>query len=433
MSSKVIKLEIGTVYQKTKNGNYYFRYQIKGQRKAVSLKTKNRQKALNKAQALIPILKASSTEVISAHVQHAKGFVSKKQSLELQNAWEVYAEHPGRATPATIKEQTAYRTDFNEFVNFVGDNKLQINELTPEIADKFACHLRKLEISVHTHNRKIKRLARIFKVLKDYRDDDNPFSALSLRRKIREEQTHSVRRLSFSREQEAQLLAALEDDSKKVKNKAEIRVIYYLGLFSGQRLKDCALLPWNKVNLNRKRIWITQFKTGKEVSIPMAPQLFEVLKEAKEWKIDDYVCPNVAKQYKRLDKNGRNVGSKLINTDVLRVIKWLGLETSTAIPGRKRKVTVYGFHSLRHSFASHCAEAGVPKAVVISILGTNSEIVDKYYTHIGEEAQEKAINSLFGKGNTISDRERIEKVLSIIDALEDKNDAILEIEKTLRA
>ena len=102
----------------------------------------------------------------------------------------------------------------------------------------------------------------------------------------------------------------------------------------------------------------------------MAPQLFEVLKEAKEWKIDDYVCSNVAKQYKRFDKNGRNVGGKLINHDVLRVIKWLSLETSVAIPGRKRKVTVYGFHSLRHSFASHCAEAGVPKAVVISILGT---------------------------------------------------------------
>ena len=432
MSSKVVKLEIGTVYQKTKNGNYYFRYQIKGQRKAVSLKTKNRQKALNKAQALVPILKASSTEVISAHVQHAKGFVSKKKSLELQNAWEVYSEHPGRATPATVKEQTAYRTDFNEFVNFVGDEKLQINELTPELADKFAHHLRKLEISVHTHNRKIKHLARIFKVLKDYRDDDNPFSALSLRRKVREEQTHSVRRLSFTREQEAQLLAALEDDSKKVKNKAEIRMIYYLGLFSGQRLKDCALLRWDKVNLDRKRIWIKQFKTGKEVSIPMASQLFEVLKEAKEWKIDDYVCSNVAKQYKRFDKNGRNVGGKLINHDVLRVIKWLGLETSVAVPGRKRKMTVYGFHSLRHSFASHCAEAGVPKAVVISILGTNSEIVDKHYTHIGDEAQEKAINSLFGDGNTISDCERLEKALAIIDTWKDKPKQAVEIEKALR-
>jgi integrase len=433
MSGKVVKLEIGTVYQKTKNGNYYFRYQVKGQRKAVSLKTRNRQKALNKAQALLPILKASSTEVISAHVQHAKGFVSKKKSLELQNAWEVYAEHPGRATPATVKEQVAYRNDFNELVNFVGDKKLQINEVTPEIADKFACHLRKLEISVNTHNRKLKHLAKIFKVLKDYQDDDNPFSALSLRRKAREEQTNSVRRLSFTREQEAQLLAVLEDDSKKLKNKAEIRVIYYLGLFTGQRLKDCVLLCWDKVDLNRKRIWVKQFKTGKEVTIPMAPQLFEVLKEAKKWKIDNYVCPNVAEQYNRFDKNGRNIGGKIINDDLLRVIRWIGLETSVTAPGRKRKVTVYGFHSLRHSFASHCAEAGVPKAVVLSILGTNSEIVDKHYTHIGEEAQEKAINSLFGNGNVISDCERIEKALSIIDALEDKSNAMLEVEKALRA
>jgi integrase len=205
-----------------------------------------------------------------------------------------------------------------------------------------------------------------------------------------------------------------------------------LGLFTGQRLKDCALLRWDKVNLNRKRIWVKQFKTGKEVTIPMAPQLFEVLKEAKEWKIDDYVCPNVAVQYNQFDKNGRNIGGKIINDDLLRVIRWIGLETSVTAPGRKRKVTVYGFHSLRHSFASHCAEAGVPKAVVLSILGTNSEIVDKHYTHIGEEAQEKAIQSLFGNGNSVSDCERIEKALSIIDALEDKSNAMLEVEKALR-
>jgi integrase len=198
-------------------------------------------------------------------------------------------------------------------------------------------------------------------------------------------------------------------------------------------LKDCVLLCWDKVDLNRKRIWVKQFKTGKEVTIPMAPQLFEALKEAKKWEIDNYVCPNVAEQYNRFDKNGRNVGGKPINDDVLQVIRWIGLETSVTAPGRKRKVTVYGFHSLRHSFASHCAEAGVPKAVVLSILGTNSEIVDKHYTHIGEDAQERAINSLFGNGNVMSDCERIEKALSIIDALEDKSNAMLEVEKALRA
>ena len=34
-----IKLETGTVYQTSKGGNYYFRYQINGERKCVSLKT----------------------------------------------------------------------------------------------------------------------------------------------------------------------------------------------------------------------------------------------------------------------------------------------------------------------------------------------------------------------------------------------------------
>ncbi len=432
MSSKVVKLEIGTVYQKVKNGSYYFRYQINGQRKAVSLKTKNQKEAVKKAQDLIPIVKASSSEIISAHVKHAKGFASKQKKLKLLNAWEVYSNHPDRATPATVAEQIAYRTTFTEFINFLEDDSLQIKDITPEMTDKFAQYLRKSGIAVATHNRKIKRLTRIFKVLNNYRDSDNPFIAKSLRRKEREEQEHLVRRMSFTREQEMQLLEALEDDKNKVKNKAEIRVIYHLSMFTGQRLKDCVLLRWDKVDLNRKRIWVKQFKTGKEVSIPMAPKLFKVLTEAQEWKTDYYVCPKVAKRYNKLDKNGKNTGNNLVNIDVLRVIKWIGLEPSVKVPGRKKKVTVYGFHSLRHSFASHCAEAGVPKAVVLSILGTNSEIVDKHYTHIGEEAQEKAIQSLFGDGNNISDRERIEKALSIIDACKDKPEIVIEIEKALR-
>jgi len=185
-------------------------------------------------------------------------------------------------------------------------------------------------------------------------------------------------------------------------------------MFTGQRLKDCVLLRWDKVDLNRKRIWVKQFKTGKEVTIPMAPKLFEVLTEAQEWKTDHYVCPNVGKRYNTFNSEGKNVGNNLVNLDVLRVIKWIGLERSVVAPGRKKKVTVYGFHSLRHSFASHCAEAGVPKAVVLSILGANSEIVDKHYTHIGDEAQEKAIQSLFGNSNVEPERQELRELVDTL-------------------
>ena len=110
-----------------------------------------------------------------------------------------------------------------------------------------------------------------------------------------------------------------------------------------------------------------------------------MLREAKERRIDTYVCPKVAQRYKQTNHQGKCIGDGLVNIDVMRVIRWIGVETSVAVEGRKRKTTVLGFHSLRHSFASFCAEAGVPKAVVVSILGANSDIIDSFYTHVGED------------------------------------------------
>ena len=210
------------------------------------------------------------------------------------------------------------------------------------------------------------------------------------------------------------MLDVLADSTHKVKNKPEIRVIYHLGMFTGQRLKDCVLLQWHKVDLERRRIWVKQFKTGKEVTIPIADQLLTVLQEALAWKCDEYICPNCAARYKQKDASGKDVGCNKVGLDILRVIRWIGLEPSVEVPGRKKKATVYGFHSLRHSFASHCAEAGVPKAVLLSILGTDSDIADKYYVHIGEEAQMEAIAAV-ASITTKSDRQRIEEALKLLD------------------
>ena len=143
--------------------------------------------------------------------------------------------------------------------------------------------MRHQNIAVSTHNRKIKRIRRIFRVLREFWSGDNPFGSQTLLRKEREEREQDVHRLSFSREQEKQLRDVLADDKYKVLNKNEVRVVYYIGMFTGQRLKDCVLLRWSKVNLNINRIWVKQFKTGKEVTLPIAPELREVLLEAQSW------------------------------------------------------------------------------------------------------------------------------------------------------
>lgn len=431
MPAKSIKLEIGTVYQKQTNGNYYFRYQINGRRKAVSLKTKNKKEALAKAKELSLIASGKTIEVIAAHTKHARDLSKKKQSLPLSSAWDTYSKHPNRARP-TQQEHISYGYTFSEFLRFLQDPILSVDDITPKIAGDFSDYLRTTQISVSTHNRKVRRLKKIFEVLEEYRSSDNPFASKTLLRKSREDNESTIRRIAFTKEEEQKILTVLDDQSFRLINKQEIRVIFYIGMFTGQRLKDCTLLQWSNIDFNKRRIWVKQYKTGKEVSIPIAAELVSVLQQAKAWKKNNYVSPNVADRYNIIDKNGKNTGAGLVNLDVLRVIKKIGLETSIKVPGRKKKVVVYGFHSLRHSFASHCAEAGVPKAVVVSILGANSAIVDKHYTHIGNEAQEKAIQAISGGIREVTDRDRIDRALAFIENLESKSDVIKQIEEFLK-
>ena len=93
MAIQKIKLKIGTVYQKEPNGVYYFCYQVNGARKAISLKTRNKQEAVKEAEKLVPLLQAASSEVIAAHVQYARNL----------------------ATPATVSEALVYKQISSRF------------------------------------------------------------------------------------------------------------------------------------------------------------------------------------------------------------------------------------------------------------------------------------------------------------------------------
>ena len=122
--------------------------------------------------------------------------------------------------------------------------------MNSKIAEEYASFLKSQAQAVDTHNRKIKRLRKIFDCLKDYYSGENPFRSKTLLRNAREEQDTIVRRQAFSKEQEQRLREVLADDKYHVMNKPEIRVIYYIGMFTGQRLKDCVLLQgrtstWN--------------------------------------------------------------------------------------------------------------------------------------------------------------------------------------------
>ena len=418
----------GKLRQKIPGGPYYYRLMVANNvRREFSLKTCVFEEAVQKAADLDVVWSAPTQEVAIAQINALKGYSQESKNLPFDEAWRLYEVHPDRAMPHTVSEQNAYRSTFDEFVQFVskpfpGRKKHTIAggiaEVSPQVCEEFSSYLKTTSLAVDTHNRKIKRLRKIFDCLKEYFAGENPFRSKALLRSEREERGTVVHRQAFTKEQEEQLIAVLSDDDPKHKimNKDEIRVLYVIGRFTGQRLKDCVLLQWQNIDMSNRRLWVKQFKTGKEVTIPMAPELYTALIEAKKWRTDQYVTPKTADRYNKTNAEGKNVGNNLVNLDVLRVIRWIGLEPSVDVPGRKKKMTVYGFHSVRHSFASFCAEAGVPKAVLLSILGTDSEIADKYYTHVGDESQRKAVEAIRSRSGEKSAQAKIDEVLSLLDS-----------------
>ncbi len=428
----------GNLRQKTKDGSYYYRLTIaNGRRKEFALKTADLKEASKKAAEIDSVWLSPTADVALAQISAIKGFSRQAQNISFDAGWEKYSIHPNRAKPHTVSEQGAYKSTYEEFVSYVTNPKADpenknhivitgIGELSSAVCEEFASYLKKTHLAVDTHNRKIKRLRKIFGCLGDYYEGENPFRAPSLLRSEREEQNEVVRRKAFTKKEEQKLLEVLSDTTHKVINKHEIRIVYIIGMFTGQRLKDCVLLQWQNIDMEHKRIWVQQSKTGKQVIIPMAPELFAALKEAEEWRIDQYVTPKTAARYNKCNSDGKNVGNNLVDIDVLRVIRWIGLEPSVDVPGRNKKMTVYGFHSLRHSFASFCAEAGIPKAVLLSILGTDSDIADKYYTHVGEESQRKAIEAISGRISEKSPQDKIDEVLALLDAKPEPSNELLE-------
>ena len=429
-------LELGGLHRKKGRSNWYYRCTINGKTKDISTGTDDIDEAEKITRAkFLPMTQATQEEVLAGYVTAARKMQQQSEKLFLDNAWDVYSKHPDRAMPATVSEQEAYHSTFDEFRRFVNEPKITVAEITHQHAEKFAEYMRGRAFSVETHNRKIKRLRRVFKVLSIYRNGDNPFASSVLLRRPREEQNIEKRHLAFTKEQEQQILDELANPARKLMNKEEIRLVYLLGMYTGQRLKDCVLLRWNCVSLKERRIEVTQYKTGKIVTLPIAPPLLEGLEKALEWKEDganSYVCPKTARRYNTQNAQGKNIGNCLVDLDVLRPIRWIGLKTSVKVEGRAHSITQYGFHSCRATFISFCAAAGVPKAVVMSFVGADSDIIDKHYTHVGNEQQIKALEAVVDSMSRKSETEKIQEVLDYIET-QPESEALTKIKDILNS
>ena len=80
--------------------------------------------------------------------------------------------------------------------------------------------------------------------------------------------------------------------------------------------------------------------------------------------------------------------------ELSRIFKAANIQTSVKLEGRKHRTPEATFHSLRHTFVSFAANAGVPLHIVQSIVGHESTAMTRHYYHENLTALKSAVAAI---------------------------------------
>ena len=356
--------------QLEKSGRWTMRVGIKGKRYSRSTRTTDREKAEKFLERFLSPL----------------GLGSRR--LPLADVWLEYVKSPDRRdlAPSTLN---AKRLIWMEFARWMERHHLEIGQLAEvtheAIAEYLACI--RAEVCASTYNARICVLREIFRVLSPKAGlVDDPWEGV----RLHADDCHSRRELTL--DEVGRLMQAA------AKAGGEWKRLFTLGLYTGLRLGDCCRLAWTSVNLERSVIQLIPTKTrkhahGQPVTIPIHPQLLTELQGNGERGMGNgklptgqFVNPTLADWYKN-SKWRIGHGLELI-------FKAAHIETSVRIEGRRTRTPEATFHSLRHTFVSLAANAGVPLPVVQSIVGHSSTAMTRHYYHANEDALRRAVSAI---------------------------------------
>ena len=349
--------------QQEKSGRWTVRVGINGRRLSRSTGTKDRDKAEAFLNRFLAPLGLGATR------------------LPLAEAWHHYEMSPNRRdlAPSTLDSK---RIVWMGFARWMEKNHIEIGHLAEvtesavaEYLAEFRCHH-----SASTYNGHVCVLREIFRVLADKAGIiHDPWASVCLRA------DDSMSRRELSLDEVGRLYEAASKEG------TEWKLLLMTGIYTGMRLGDCCRLKWEDVYLERGVIQVIPEKTkkhahGRPVTIPIHTELAALISLTPPEERKGFVNPAIAESYTqskwRLDEGLR------------RIFKTANITMSIRVEGRCRKTVVASFHSLRHTFVSLSANAGVPLPVVQSIVGHCSTAMTRHYYHENETVLRQAVDAI---------------------------------------
>lgn len=274
-------------------------------------------------------------------------------------------------TESTIER---YTNTVNRFLEFLGATvKQPARSLTPTHIDRFLNHRLQSGLAPKTAIIDVKTLSIALRRAENFGIiDKNPAPAVKLPKAV------SSERAIFSAADLHKLVNAAPNQ--------DWQTLIYLGFYVGARLGDCVTMTWENVDTDSGLLTYTQRKTGKRVVVPIQITLLRHLLTVAESHQTGFLCPSLA---------AKTPGGKHgLSESFKRIVKRAEIDLQTVQGKGARKFSRRTFHSLRHSFSSALANAGVSEEVRMQLTGHSSRDIHSKYTHLNIEPLKNAITSL---------------------------------------
>ena len=305
---------------------------------------------------------------------------------------------PPQASP---KSEQQRQKAFCCFLKWLGPQKakLPLNRITPEdISGYFLWLLLHKKLKTKTVVRRRQNLSCAFNraINADHCITVNPVRAVNLKQlmKVHGIKAEKTRRKPFT---PAEMATIITRASQPYRDLAA--VAFYAG---GLRLGDTCLLRWDTIDFEQNKLFIVEEKTDNPHEVPLLRELREILqaRKAQQQGNEVYVFPDMACQYKR--------AGGLVSMAFLAELRALGIKThaeqTTPLQGRRRRVAIKCFHSIRHtvvSFARSCKEFTAD--MVRDTVGHDSEEIEREYFSAEEESKRAVLEAVAACITPVSD------------------------------
>lgn len=390
--------------QREPNGIYTIRAVINGQRFAKTTRTRDYDEALKKLEEFMaPFVrrdKLMALKMLEARVAGAEKRVELEEEnrpqMLLCNAWWYYIDSCRRrdVSEATLAAKKSIWGNFVNWIGLVYEENMEVRAVTPEIAEAYLLYLKRC-VSSTTWNGRLCNLREIFRVIMDKaKAKVNPFNGIPLL----PNDCHSRRELA-----PVEIRRLLTEAERRG---SCWRALFLTGLYTGLRLGDCCRLTWEKVNLEREIIQLVPSKTRRispklVVTIPIHPHLAKIYQSlsagrtapdvgvgnaSKGGAEPDYILPEIGTMYAQAPHR--------VSFNLEKIFKAAGIQMSVSVDGRRWKAPEATFHSLRHTFVSMAANAGIPLHIIQSIVGHESRAMTWHYYHEDERMLREAIATI---------------------------------------